>query len=130
MASSVNHLPGPIYLQFWPVADQDIVDHLSRDHWFSQNYHRLLRTPTRQELCSPYMPIDIIENRPEVLHQRLREALAFILREAVIQEAGHQAGEATVNHVEQASEGEDMDIIEEEAEDVAKLQDGRDEGEL
>ncbi|KAJ9128246.1 hypothetical protein QFC24_000539 [Naganishia onofrii] len=88
----------PMNLQFWPHADQDVVDLLPRDHWFSMNYHRLLRTPTRSELCSFYIPVDIIENRPAVLHQRLREALAFILREAVRKEDAVNKGESMATH--------------------------------
>ena len=79
-------------LQFWLHADQDVVNVLPRDHWFSLNYHRLLRKPTRSELCSFYMPVDI-ENRPTVLHQRLREAFAFILHEAVRKEDAVNNGE-------------------------------------
>jgi hypothetical protein len=44
------------------------------------------------------MPVDIIENRPAVLHQRLREALAFILREAVRKEDAVNKGESMATH--------------------------------
>lgn len=56
-----------------------------------QNYHRLTRAPTRQELFSFYMPMGIIENRPEILAQRLQEALALML------EATREEAEGKVN---------------------------------
>ncbi|KAJ9116277.1 hypothetical protein QFC24_006794 [Naganishia onofrii] len=44
------------------------------------------------------MPVDIIENRRAVLHQRLREALAFILRESVRKEDAINDGESMATH--------------------------------
>jgi hypothetical protein len=44
------------------------------------------------------MPVDIIENRPAVLHQRLREAFFFILREAVSKEDAVNEGESMATH--------------------------------
>jgi hypothetical protein len=87
---------GPSDLQFWPHAHQDVVNLLPQNHWFHQNYHRLTRTPTREELCSFYMPDGIIESRPKILHQRLREALRFILREAVREEEEKANGRAAI----------------------------------
>jgi hypothetical protein len=72
----------PNFPTHWPYADQDIVDSLPRTHWFRLNCHRLIRTPTRQELLSPYMPPGIITDQTEVIQQRLREAIAFLIREA------------------------------------------------
>lgn len=86
---------GPSHPQFWPHEHQDIIDFLPEDHWFKQNYHRLTRTPTRQELFSFYMPLGIIESRPEILAQRLQEALAFILR-ATVEEEEEEINEAPI----------------------------------
>jgi hypothetical protein len=42
IASTHSRTIIPMNFQFWPHADQDVVDLLPRDHWFSMNYHRLL----------------------------------------------------------------------------------------
>jgi hypothetical protein len=70
------------YLPHWPHDHQDVVDRMTGEHWFVSNYHRLRRTPTRAELFHPYIPADILEDRPNDMSPRLREALEYLIQEA------------------------------------------------
>jgi hypothetical protein len=70
------------YLPHWPHDHQDVVDRMTGEHWFVSKYHRLRRTPTRAELFHRYIPADILEDRPNDMSPRLREALEYLIQEA------------------------------------------------
>ncbi|KAJ9098584.1 hypothetical protein QFC21_004225 [Naganishia friedmannii] len=76
---------------FWPQAHKDLLDDLPPSHWFVINHARLVREPTRAELCSPYIPLDILDNREEARRQRLAEVMRYLEREAERGEGGSRA---------------------------------------
>ncbi|KAJ9091300.1 hypothetical protein QFC21_007255 [Naganishia friedmannii] len=76
---------------FWPQAHKDLLDDLPPSHWFVINHARLVREPTRAELCSPYIPLDILDNREEARRQRLAKVMRYLEREAERGEGGSRA---------------------------------------
>jgi hypothetical protein len=98
------------YLPHWPHDNQDVVDGMSGDHWFVSNYHRLRRTPTRAELFHPYIPADILEDRPIDMSPRLREALEYLIQEAEDEAILMANNEGGADTAESADESTDMDI--------------------
>jgi hypothetical protein len=98
------------YLPHWPHDNQDVVDGMSGDHWFVSNYHRLRRTPTRAELFHPYIPADILEDRPIDMSPRLREALEYLIQEAEDEAILMANNEGAADNAESTDESTDMDI--------------------
>jgi hypothetical protein len=98
------------YLPHWPNDNQDVVNGMSGDHWFVSNYHHLRRTPTRAELFYPYIPADILEDRPIDMDPRLREALEYLIQEAEDEAILMANDEGAADNAESADESTDMDI--------------------
>jgi hypothetical protein len=108
------------YLPHWPHDDQDVVNRMTGEHWFVRNYYRLRRTPTRAELFHPYIPADILEDRPDGMDPRMREALEYLIQdaedEAIALMHEDEAHESEID-MEVDSEDEEMSVIEISGED-------------
>jgi hypothetical protein len=78
-AMSSNPLYRPPH---WPVAHEHMLDDLPSTHWFARNSGSLVRTPTLAELCSPYVPLDILGDPEEAKRQRLDLAIRSLAAEA------------------------------------------------
>jgi hypothetical protein len=76
---------------YWPHAHQTMLDDLPPHHWFVINHARLVREPTRRELESPYIPLDILEDPLEARRQRLATVLRYLGREAEKDDVGIHA---------------------------------------
>ncbi|KAJ9124068.1 hypothetical protein QFC22_000862 [Naganishia vaughanmartiniae] len=102
-------------LQWPPQAHQDLLDDLPPSHWFILNHARLVREPTRAELCSPYIPLDILDNQEEAKRQRLAEAMRYLEKEAERDDGDARAhaypGPATHHAVLQSKANEHADHV-------------------
>lgn len=112
------------YLPHWPHDSQDLIDRMAPNHWFAANYHRVNRTPTRAELFNPYIPADILDDGPQEQDPRLREALAYFIREAE-EEAARQAQDLSASE----NESTDMEIDHPDDMTIISLSDEENEGE-
>jgi hypothetical protein len=103
------------YLPHWPHDDQDVVNRMTGEQWFVRNYYRLRRTLTRAELFHPYIPADILEDRPDGMDPRMREALEYLIQdaedEAIALMHEDEAHEFEID-MEVDSEDEEMSVIE------------------
>jgi hypothetical protein len=103
------------YLPNWPHDEKDVVNRMTGEHWSVRNYYRLRWTPTRAELFHPYMPGDILEDRPDGMDLHMREALEYLIHDAENEaiDLMHE-GEAHESELDMEvdSEDEEMSAIE------------------
>jgi hypothetical protein len=99
-----DHLPN------WPQSNQRLVDRMSGEQRFVNDYPYLRRAPTRAEIFHPYIPADILEDRPEPMDPRVQEAIDRLVRDAENDAIAMANDEHERDGYEFGDESEEMDI--------------------
>lgn len=97
-------------LSNWPHSYQRLIDRMSGEQGSVNDYHRPRRTPTRAELFHPYIPADILDDRPQPMDPHIQAAIDRLVRDAENDAIAMANDEHGREGYKSEDESEEMDI--------------------